>query len=205
VRGISSGYDIQRSLWGIGGGLVVRATSWLSFAGDVFSLVNAPDSATDVPAWGAGAQLRIPYSPHSFSIQFTNTQSASIEGSSRGVRGAHMAGFEFTIPFTLARYFGHRKKPPAAKGAVGVTPGATVVHIANLSFITTDLRVRAGTHVRWMNEDQVQHSVQADSGAFDSGLLDPGHSFEQVFDQPGTYPYHCTQHPFMRGRVIVGP
>ena len=116
-----------------------------------------------------------------------------------------MAGFEFTVPFTLARYFGHRKKPPAPTGAVGVTSGATVVRIAALSFIASELRVRAGTHVRWMNEDQVQHSVTADSGAFDSGLLDPGHTFEQVFDQSGTYSYHCTPHPFMRGRVIVEP
>jgi amicyanin len=202
VRGISSGYEVQRSLWGIGGGLVVRVTNWLSLAGDGFSLVNGPDRATDVPVWGAGAQLRIPYSPHTFSIQFTNTQSASIEGSSRGARGAHMAGFEFTIPFTLARYFGHGKKPPAA-GAVSVTSGAAVVRIAALSFNASEIKVRAGTRVQWVNQDQVQHSVTADSAGFDSGLIDPGQTFEHVFDRPGTYTYHCTPHPFMRGTVIV--
>jgi amicyanin len=116
-----------------------------------------------------------------------------------------MAGFEFTIPFTLARYFGHRRKPPAAISAVGVTPGSSEVRIAGLSFTTAELRVPAGTHVRWLNDDPVPHSVKADSGAFDSGLLDPGHTFEQLFDQPGTFPYYCTQHPFMRGRVIVEP
>jgi plastocyanin len=209
VRGMSSGYDVQRSLWGAGGGAVVRVTSWLSLAGDVFSLANAPDDDPGVTAWGAGAQLRIPYSPHSFSIQVTNTQSGSIEGSSRGVKGAHMAGFEFTIPFTLSRYFGRRAKPavPVDTTTVSAGPsaGLTVVRIANLSFGASEVRVRAGTRVRWVNDDQVQHSVTTDDGASDSGLIDPGRSFERVFDRPGSYSYHCTPHPFMHGRVIVEP
>jgi plastocyanin len=216
VRGISSGYDVQRSLWGVGSGVVIRVTKWLSLAGDVFGLVNRPDSTGGVTGWGAAAQLRIPYSPHSFSIQVTNTQSASIEGSSWGVRGAHMAGFEFTIPFTLSRYFGHRgKRAPAAAAPAQVTrapavspagaAGTTVVRIANLSFIAKALRVRSGTRIRWVNEDQVQHSVTAEDGSFDSGLLDPGQAFERVFDRPGEYSYHCTPHPFMQGHVTVEP
>jgi plastocyanin len=212
VRGISSGYDVQRSLWGVGPGAVVRVTSWLSLAGDVFGLVNAPDGAGLGTAWGAGAQLRIPYSPHTFSIQVTNTQSASIEGSSRGVRGAHMAGFEFTIPFTLSRYFGRHgatgaPAPAAPAGRSNTTraAGAAVVRIANLAFDGKVIRVRAGATVRWLNQDQLQHSVTADNGGFDSGLIDPGHAYERVFDRPGDYAYHCTPHPFMTGRVIVEP
>lgn len=206
VRGISNGYDAQRSLWGVGSGAVVRLTSWLSLAGDVFGLVNAPDGAGLGTAWGAAAQLRIPYSPHSFSIQVTNTQSASIQGASRGVRGAHMAGFEFTIPFTLSRYFGGRGKTPPSAGERSVEPaGAPVVRIANLSFTEKAIRVRAGMRVRWVNEDQVQHSVTADDGSFDSGLIDAGRTYEREFDRPGDYAYHCTPHPFMRGRVIVEP
>jgi plastocyanin len=212
VRGISSGYDVQRSLWGVGSGAVVRLTSWLSLAGDVFGIVNAPDGAGLGTAWGAGAQLRIPYSPHTFSIQVTNTQSASIEGSSRGVSGAHMAGFEFTVPFTLSRYFGRRGKtaqpaaaPPAAAPPAAATEGAPEVRIANFAFGQRVLRVRAGTRVRWVNGDQVQHSVTADNGAFDSGLIEPGRSFERVFDRAGEYAYHCTPHPFMTAQVVVEP
>jgi hypothetical protein len=127
VRGMTDGYDVQRSLWGVGSGAVVRVTSWLSFAGDVFGIVNAPDGAGLGTAWGAGAQLRIPYSPHTFSIQVTNTQSASIEGSSRGVRGVHMGGFEFTIPFTLSRYFGpgarRRRRAAPTRSSARPRPG----------------------------------------------------------------------------------
>jgi len=206
VRGMTNGYDVQQGLWGLGGGAVVRLTSWLSLAGDVFGIVNAPDGAGLNTAWGAGAQLRIPYTPHTFSIQVTNTQSASIEGSSRGVEGAHMAGFEFTIPFTLSRYFGQHGKPAAADTTHGaVTEGATAVRIARLAFDAKTLRVRVGTTVRWTNEDQLQHSVTADNGAFDSGLIEPGRSYERVFDRPGDYAYHCTPHPFMTGHIIVEP
>ena len=63
VRGMTNGYDVQQALWGLGGGAVVRLTSWLSLAGDVFGIVNAPDGAGLNTAWGAGAQLRIPYTP----------------------------------------------------------------------------------------------------------------------------------------------
>ena len=214
VRGMTNGYDVQRSLWGVGSGAVVRVTSWLSLAGDVFGIVNGPDGAGLGTAWGAGAQLRIPYSPHTFSIQVTNTQSASIEGSSRGVRGAHMAGFEFTIPFTLSRYFGRRgatsapAAPPApAPVAAGAdTVGAAaVVHMANLAFDAKVIRVHAGAKVRWVNQDQLQHTVTADGGGFDSGLIDPGHAYERVFTRPGDYAYHCTPHPVMTGHVIVEP
>jgi plastocyanin len=219
VRGISSGYDVQKSMWGVGTGAVLRLTNWLSLAGDVFSLVDAPDPSLRT-AWGAGVQLRIPYSPHSFSIQVTNTQSGSIEGASRGIRGAHMVGFEFTIPITLSRYFGHRGKaaPPrsvAPSPAADTAPSAgragagdsatTAVRIANLSFTASELHVRAGTRVRWVNQDQVQHSVTAVDGSFDSGLIEPGQTYERVFDRAGSYAYHCTPHPFMTAQVIVGP
>ena len=211
IRGMSDGYDVQRSLWGVGTGAVVRVTSWLSLAGDVFGLVNAPDGAGLGTVWGAAAQLRIPYSPHTFSIQVTNTQSASIEGSSRGVKGVHMAGFEFTIPFTLSRYFGRRGKaaPPAQPAAPvdssRVTRSEAVVRVANLAFGEQSLHVRAGTRVRWINQDQVQHSVTADDGTFDSGLIEPGAAWERVFDRAGQYTYHCAPHPFMTARVVVEP
>ena len=80
-----------------------------------------------------------------------------------------------------------------------------MVRIANLAFGTQTLRVRAGTRVRWENGDQVQHTVTADDGAFDSGLIEPGASWEMVFARAGEYAYHCTPHPFMRARVIVEP
>lgn len=208
VRGISSGYEGGRTLWGAGGGAVVRVTSWLSLAGDGFKLANSDSADRASAAWGAGVQLRIPYSPHSLSLQVTNTNTATIEGASRGIKGEAMLGFEFTIPFTLSRYFGGRAaRPPRTAPAGPARPGAasSAVRVANFAFGTGELRVPAGTRVRWTNADQVEHTVTAEDGSFESGLIAPGASYEQVFANPGTYPYHCTPHPFMHATLIVTP
>jgi amicyanin len=92
---------------------------------------------------------------------------------------------------------------PAAGGAAAA--GAAMVRIANLSFTTKELHVHVGSRVRWVNQDQLQHSVTADDGSFDSGLIEPGQSYERVFAQPGSYAYHCSPHPFMTAQVVVEP
>ncbi|MER3601112.1 MAG: hypothetical protein C4339_00040 [Nitrososphaerota archaeon] len=55
----------------------------------------------------------------------------------------------------------------------------------------------------WTNDDIVVHTVTSDDGKFDSGLLNPGQSWNYTFTTPGTYPYHCIPHPFMRATVVV--
>jgi len=36
-----------------------------------------------------------------------------------------------------------------------------------------------------------------------SPTLAPGGTFSHRFDKAGSYAYHCTPHPFMKGVVIV--
>jgi len=57
--------------------------------------------------------------------------------------------------------------------------------------------------VTWTNDDVGTHTVTADNEAFDSGYMDPGQSWNYTFTTPGTYTYHCTLHPWMKGTVIV--
>lgn len=40
---------------------------------------------------------------------------------------------------------------------------------------------------------------------FTTGCLNQDQSFSLVFDQAGTYNYHCHPHPWMKGRLIVDP
>ena len=57
----------------------------------------------------------------------------------------------------------------------------------------------------WVNHSDVAHTVTGDDLAFDdSGLIEPGDSFRQTFDEPGTYRYHCGPHPDMTGVIVVG-
>jgi plastocyanin len=82
-------------------------------------------------------------------------------------------------------------------------PGSTIVVIQRFTFGPTDVRVRAGERVTWLNCDQEPHTSTADAGEWSSPLLDPGEAFTQTFPTPGEFAYHCEPHPFMTGRVIV--
>jgi plastocyanin len=74
----------------------------------------------------------------------------------------------------------------------------------NFAFNPDRIYVRAGTLIRWVNQDAVSHTVTSDDGSsFDSGTLLSGESFERRFVVPGTYPYFCSTHPSMRGAVIA--
>jgi plastocyanin len=63
--------------------------------------------------------------------------------------------------------------------------------------------VAAGTWVTWSNDGQESHTVTATDGSFDSGNLDPSEGFSWYFDQPGTFQYVCSVHPWMAGTVTV--
>lgn len=67
------------------------------------------------------------------------------------------------------------------------------------------IAVDVGTVVRWQNLDPAPHTVTASDGAFDSGQVQAGGSFELTFDAPGEYAYACLIHPSMTGTISVGP
>lgn len=84
------------------------------------------------------------------------------------------------------------------------TPSA--VTIRDFSFGPATLTVKKGTTVTWTNEDSTQHDVTPDSptGEFKrSSLLDKGDNYSVTFNTPGTYRYHCTPHPDMKGTITV--
>lgn len=83
---------------------------------------------------------------------------------------------------------------------------------ADNAYDPLEITIPAGTTVRWVNQDSVAHTVtsgesdgttgEAD-GIFDSGFLEEGDTFVYTFDEVGEFPYYCTPHPWMSGRVIV--
>jgi plastocyanin len=81
------------------------------------------------------------------------------------------------------------------------------VEILDGSFLPERLQVRVGDTVEWRNEGQRPHSVTADDGTFDSGILEPGGDFELRFDEPGTFRYRSTAEgdDGMAGVVVVLP
>ena len=87
------------------------------------------------------------------------------------------------------------------------TLGETKTHlirIDNFSFNPAELTIKKGDKIIWNNSDVAQHTITSDSGSeLDSEILPKGITFEHVFNSVGTYPYHCTPHPQMKGTIIV--
>jgi plastocyanin len=82
------------------------------------------------------------------------------------------------------------------------TPGVEV-KIDNFSFGPATITVPAGTNVTWINHDDIPHTVVSDDKIFKSKVLDTDEKFSFTFAKPGTYPYFCSIHPKMTGKVIV--
>lgn len=77
------------------------------------------------------------------------------------------------------------------------------VIIQNFSFSPATITVKSGDTVTWTNKDSMGHSATADDGSFDTGIISQGQSKSITFKKPGTYTYHCSVHPYMKGTVIV--
>jgi plastocyanin len=82
------------------------------------------------------------------------------------------------------------------------------VNMVGVSFAPTEVHVAPGATVQWVNASTLQHTVTADDGSFDSGLLDPDATFSMSFDAPGVYMYFCQPHGSaggngMSARIVV--
>jgi LPXTG-motif cell wall-anchored protein len=108
--------------------------------------------------------------------------------------------------------------PGAAVGAGSGVPGAlspnkaqqtahaasdTTVTIADFSFSPASITIQAGDTVTWVNNGPSAHTATANNGAFNTGVLQKGHSASHTFTKAGTYSYICSIHPFMHGTVVV--
>jgi len=93
-----------------------------------------------------------------------------------------------------------------------IVPGAST--LTDKAFSPNPIQAKVGQTVVWTNDDSAMHTVTsgttgAPDGKFDSGLQGPsaltakGKTFEHKFDAAGEYPYFCTLHPAMVGKVVV--
>ena len=78
-----------------------------------------------------------------------------------------------------------------------------IVTIKQMRVEPQQITVPAGAKVEWKNEDMFEHTVTADDGSFDSGLIKPGHSWSMTMSKSGKFAYHCRPHPNMTAGVEV--
>lgn len=79
-----------------------------------------------------------------------------------------------------------------------------IIEISGFSFSPEVLNIKKGDKVIWTNMDSVQHTVTSDSGStLESKLIGKGESYSYLFNQGGSYSYHCIPHPAMKGKIVV--
>jgi plastocyanin len=80
---------------------------------------------------------------------------------------------------------------------------ANVVTIDNFTFTPPELTVAVGTTVKWINHDDIPHSVVDKNKAFRSKALDTDDAYSFTFASAGSFDYFCGLHPHMVGKIIV--
>ena len=107
---------------------------------------------------------------------------------------------------------GEPEAPPEDPNTVVIPAGAWEPANAANAYSPNELTVAVGTTVVWRNDDTLFHTVTSGTstdssgspdGIFDSGNIEAGQSWEHTFNDEGTFDYHCTPHPWMRGTVEV--
>jgi len=93
----------------------------------------------------------------------------------------------------------------AGEAVFAAAASPATVNIDNFAFAPATLTVTAGTTVTWKNEDDSPHRIGDKNGTFKSAALDTDDTFSHTFAAPGEYPYICTIHPYMAGKIIVKP
>ena len=66
-------------------------------------------------------------------------------------------------------------------------------------------RVTAGDRVRFLNNGQLTHTIAARDGSWSTGPIRPAAWAYVTLEEPGTFLYHCTVHPWAIGEITVEP
>ena len=90
-----------------------------------------------------------------------------------------------------------------AAASVAAQDVTDVITIDNFTFTPPELTVAVGTTVKWVNHDDIPHTVASKDKAFRSQALDTDDSYSFTFTSAGTFDYFCGLHPHMVGKVIA--
>lgn len=111
-----------------------------------------------------------------------------------------------TIGLCLALVVTAALPASAGAGARATPAGVHTVLLENIAIHPATIRVHRGDTVRWLFRDRsVSHNVTSRGALrFRSSSSRQTGSYSVRFTRRGTYRYHCTIHPSMQGRVVVG-
>ncbi len=80
---------------------------------------------------------------------------------------------------------------------------AVTIDIRDFRFQPPNLSVPVGATVTWVNRDEAPHDSEARDKTWEASLLQRDEESVITFDEPGTWEYYCTIHPFMTATLTV--
>jgi plastocyanin len=92
---------------------------------------------------------------------------------------------------------------PASASPTAAASKSVTVTIKGFKYKPSTINIGKGDRVVWANLDSVKHTATR-GGSFTTGKIKPGKAVAVKFGSKGTYRYHCTLHPEMTGKVVVG-
>lgn len=92
---------------------------------------------------------------------------------------------------------------PPMRARSEAKPSSLEVQVDNFTFAPETLTVPVNSTVTWVNKDDLPHVIASDDGLFKSQALDTDDKYSYKFSKPGTYPYYCSVHPKMVGKIVV--
>ncbi|MDF5714016.1 MAG: cupredoxin family copper-binding protein [Rhizonema sp. NSF051] len=97
------------------------------------------------------------------------------------------------------------KAQPKSQPQTSQQTADATVKIRNFKFEPANLTIAVGKTVQFSNVDEEPHTATATDGTFNSKALDTNQTWNYTTTKPGTYPYICSVHPFMKGTLTVIP
>ena len=82
--------------------------------------------------------------------------------------------------------------------------GTVAVSIKDFSFEPSAITAKVGDTVTFSNTGAATHNATLDAGGCATPDIGPGKADGLHFTVAGSYPFHCTIHPDMKGTITVG-
>jgi plastocyanin len=212
-----------------------RLLPLLALTGLVLLAPPTPAASATAQAGGEAKIVDFDFSPRRLTVEagttvtWSNTgerpHTATDRGGTFDTRPiAPGASAEVTLSTPGTYFYFCRINPSKMNGVLTVEPGADDARAVRvqavdpgqtgdkLRFDPPELTVAAGTTLLVANVGGKPHTLTADDGAFDSGVVDPGaqggrfagKNASVTLNQAGTFKFHCEVHPAaMKGVVTV--
>lgn len=87
--------------------------------------------------------------------------------------------------------------------AAPASSATATVQIKRAGFAPASVTINQDDSVTWTNTDTINHQVVANNGSFASPILGAGKSWTRKFTRGGTFRYHDSLHPSLKGTVVV--